>query len=322
MLACPIAAAVKAAAVDAPTINFKAQAIVPGRYVLIDGDYLVYIAAGGDGTPIGDARLRLMQKIDDLKTMSGAEHVVLHLTATGGHKGWRYVIATQQPYQGQRDNSKRPKNWEQLRDFVESYKGLAFRQKIWGTREADDGICLHKNLLPYGKAVVAMKDKDSQMFDGCIHIDFDTFEITEVPKGTFEIENSVGRMFGSKWFWLQLLMGDSADHIPGLPQILSHTGKMVQCGEARARNALCMLTDNEEAFVVVCRHYAHYYREAWADRLVEQMGLLWMRGDKEGEITNFLTIIPADTPWTDPVVEAAQRLRQRVQEAIDATPDL
>jgi hypothetical protein len=321
-MADPIAAAVAAAAVDAPTINFKAREVVPGRIVLIDGDYLVYVAAGGAETPLGDARLRLMQKIDDLKTLSGAERVVLHLTATGGHKGWRYVIATQQPYQGQRDGSKRPKNWEALRDFVETYKGAAFQQKLWATREADDGICLHKNLLPYGKAVVAMKDKDSQMFDGCIHIDWDTFEMTEVPKGAYEIENSVGRMFGSKWFWLQLLMGDSADHIPGLPQILSHTGKMVQCGEARARNALVMTTCDLEAFLVVCKNYAHHYRDGWADRLVEQMALLWMRGDKDGTVLSFTDMIPRGTDYTNAVDAAAIRLDKRVKEAIDATPDI
>lgn len=321
MDAAQLLGAISAAAEDAVPLVFKARDIVPGRWVLIDADYLVYVCCGRDDTPIGDARMRLMQKIYDLKIMAGAEHVVCHLTATGSHKGWRYVIATQTPYQGQREGSRRPKNWEQLRDFVESYSGAAFKVKIWGTREADDGINLHQRLLPDGKAVVAMKDKDSQMFTGCIHMDWDTFEITEVPKGCYEIENSVGRMFGHKWFWLQLLMGDAADKIPGLPKILSHTGKLVDCGDSRARNALCMTCSDEEAFITVSRHYAHYYREAWADRLVEQMGLLWMRGDKDAKVDAFLYIVPADTPWTAPVHEAAQRLCQRVQETIDATPN-
>lgn len=315
-----IAAAIAAAAEDATPLVFKAREIVPGRYVLVDGDYLVYTTCGRDETPIGDARLRLMQKLDDLKQMAGAEHVVVHLTATGSHKGWRYLIATQKPYQGPRDSERRPKNWPMLRDFVESYKGAAFRQKIWGSREADDGICLHAAVLPYGKAVVAMKDKDSQMFTGCIHMDWDTFELTEVPRDTFEVENSVGRMYGHKFFWLQMLMGDSADHIPGLPQILSHTGKMVQCGESRARTALCMTYDNAGAFDIVSRHYAHYYKEQWPDRFVEQAALLWMRGDKDADIGSFLSIIPDSAAGSD--VEAAyERLTVRIKEIQDATPD-
>src|SRR5690606_7606098 len=111
MSADSLAAAIAAAAEDATPLVFKAREFVPGRYVLVDGDYLVYTTCGRDDTPIGDARMRLMQKLDDFKQMAGAEHVVVHLTATGSHKGWRYLIATQKPYQGQRENSRRPKNW-------------------------------------------------------------------------------------------------------------------------------------------------------------------------------------------------------------------
>lgn len=316
-----LGAAIAAAAEDAVPMVNKARDIVPGRVVIVDGDYLVYTTCGNDETPIGDARLRFMQKLDDLKIMAGAESIVLHLTATGSHKGWRYLIATVNPYQGQREGSRRPKNWEQLRDFAESYKGAAFKVKLWGSREADDGINLHQRLMPVDKAVVAMKDKDSQMFTGCIHMDWDTFELTDVPKGCFEMENSVGRLFGHKWFWLQLLMGDSADKIPGLPKILSHTGKMVDCGEARAKGTLCMSTDNTDALAIVCKHYATFYREDWADRLAEQMALLWMRDDTDARISNFLTVIDPDSPYRAELVAAADRLEARVQEAINATPD-
>lgn len=311
-------AAIADAAEAAAPINFTATEIVPGRWLLVDGDYLCYFCAGNNETPIGDARTRLMQKLDDMRIAAGAEKVVMHLTATGSHKGWRYVIATVNPYQAHRTGSTRPKNWDQLRDFVESYKGAAFTPKIWGTREADDGICLHTKLLPFGRAVVAMKDKDSQMFDGCIHLDWDTYELTEVLKGTYEIENSTGRLFGSKWFWVQLLAGDSADKIPGLPKILSHTGKMVDCGMARALNALCMTHDDMTAFDIVCKHYAQHYRELWAERLVEQMGLLWMRTDKDACIDDYMQMIPKEHKWFDPLRRATDQLLARVKEVRDA----
>lgn len=315
------ASAIAQAAGDAVPINFTALAVVPGRYLLVDGDYLVYFCSGNNETPIGDARTRLMQKLDDMRIAAGAEKVVMHLTATGSHKGWRYVIATVNPYQAQREGSVRPKNWDLLRDFVESYKGLAFTPKIWGTREADDGICLHTKLLPFGKAVVAMKDKDSQMFDGCLHLDWDTYELTEVHKGTYAVENSTGRMFGSKWFWVQLLAGDAADKIPGLPKILSHTGKMVDCGMSRALNALCMTFDDMSAFDTVCKHYAHFYREEWNCRLVEQMALLWMRTDRDACIDNFLTVLPKEHKWFPLIVQAAEHLVARVKEVRDAAPN-
>lgn len=316
-----LAASIAAAASAAAPITFTAPEIVPGRWLLVDGDYLVYFCSGNNETPIGDARTRLMQKLDDMRIAAGAEKVVLHLTATGSHKGWRYVIATQQPYQGQREGSTRPKNWDLLRDFVESYKGPAFTPKIWGTREADDGICLHQNILPHGRAVVAMKDKDSQMFTGYIRLDWDSYELTEVLKHTYEVETSTGLMLGTKWFWVQLLAGDSADHIPGLPKILSHTGKMVDCGMARAKTALCMTYDDATGFDVVAKHYAHFYKEDWADRLVEQMALLWMRQDKDAYLCDYLTVVPKEHKWYDYITAASTRLGARVKEVIDATPN-
>lgn len=317
-----LASAIAAAAEDAVPLSFTAPAIVPGRYLLVDGDYIAYYCAGHNETTIGDARTRLMQRLDDMRIAAGAEKVVLHLTATGSHKGWRYVAATVKPYQENRSGSQRPKNWEQLRDFLESYKGLAFTPKIWGTREADDGICYHKEVLPYGSAVVAMKDKDSQMFDDCIHLDWDTYELTEVPKGTFAVENSTGRLFGSKWFWLQLLMGDTADNIPGLPQILSHTGKLVACGAARASTALIMAADDADCFERVVKHYSRFYGADWPDRLAEQMCLLWMRKDKEADVCNFLSIIPDDPAGYGSSLEAAaERLALRIKEVRDATPN-
>lgn len=320
MLSGALSAAVAAAVEDAPSIVVKGIEKVPGRYLLVDGDYLAYYCAGGDHTTIGDARMRLMQRLDDMKTLAGAEHIALHLTATGSHKGWRYIVAQQRPYQGNREGSARPKNWAALRDFLESYKGLAFRQKIWGSREADDGIALHAAMLPYGKAVIAMKDKDSQMITGALHLDWDTYELTEVPADTYEVENSAGRMFGHKWFWLQMLMGDSADNIPGVPQILSHTGKMVQCGNARARDALVMTHDNESAFMIVSAAYHRYYHEKWFAVFCEQAALLWMRNDKDAKLDGFLQVIP-NNDRGNAVREMAARMVARVQEVIDATPD-
>lgn len=284
-----VAAAIAAAVAAAPVINVRGPVQVPGRYVLIDGDYAAYYYAGHDDTPIGDARMRLMNAIQNFKEMAGAEHVVLHLTATGSHKGYRSVISTIKPYQENRSASKRPKNWAALRDYMESYSGSAFRQKIWGTREADDGIAYHLRVLHESgnPAVVAMKDKDSQMFTGCIHLDWDTYELTDVPRGTFEQENSVGRLFGSKWFWLQMLMGDSADNIPGVQMIRGVT-KMVSCGAARAKDRLIMAVDDEDCCQrVVAAYVQHYGNAKWADAFAENAALLWMRDDKDAEVDAF-----------------------------------
>lgn len=317
-----VAAALAAAVADAKPVFLKGPVIVPGSYVLVDGDYLIYSTSGNNETSIGDARMRLMQKLQDFKTMSGAEHLILHLTATGGHKGHRYIIGKIKPYQGNRSGSTRPKNWELLRDYCESYSGLAFRQKLWGTREADDGIALHVRMLhEKGTPVtVVMKDKDSQMFTGCRHMDWDTFEITDVPRDTFAVENSVGRLFGSKWFWMQMLMGDSADNIPGVQMIRGVT-KMVQCGKSRASDALIMCGDDLDCANKVVTAYRAQYKEQWAAAFVENAALLWMRDDVNAEIDDFLRIVPKMCWGYDEIAVAADELIGRVREVINATPD-
>ena len=312
-------AAIAAAALAAAPFIIKNRPFLPGRTVLIDGDYLVYTTAGNDETPIGDARRRLMQKISDFKDMSGCEHVVLHLTATGGHKGYRYIIAKETPYQGQREGSRRPKNWALMRDFVESYKGPAFKQKIWGSREADDGINYHLLvLLAMGReATVAMKDKDSQMFTGCTHMDWNTYELTQVPLHTYEMENSVGLIYGHKWFWLQMLMGDDADKIPGVKLIRSGvSGKLIKCGPGRAKDVLCMSTDNVDAQMTVVKCYIQSYQERWADVFVEQAALLWMREDKNGEVLDFLRIMQPEGFGYEEIRAAALRLDARVRKEV------
>lgn len=313
-------AAIAEAVAAAPEFIVKGIETVPGRYLLIDGDYCAYYYAGHDETTIGDARQRLVNAIQNFKDMAGAEHVALHLTATGSHKGWRSVVSTIKPYQENRSASKRPKNWAALRDFMESYQGHLFKPKIWGTREADDGIAFHLRAL-YQRgtpAAVAMKDKDSQMFTGCIHVDWDSFERTEVPRGTFEMENSAGRLFGSKWFWLQMLMGDTADNIPGVQQIRGVT-KMVACGNARARDALCMSTDDEDCCKTVVLAYAQYYgADKWADAFVENAALLWMRDDADARVDAFAAFIKPHFFGAEDIQHATERLTRRVEDAIYA----
>lgn len=320
-----VAAAIAAAVAAAPDLVHKAPVATPGRYVLIDGDYAAYYYAGHDETTIGDARMRLMNAIQNFKEMAGAEHVVLHLTATGSHKGYRSVVSTIKPYQENRSGSQRPKNWAALRDYMESYSGSMFRQKIWGTREADDGIAYHLRYIletTGAPAVVAMKDKDSQMFTGCIHLDWDTYELTDVPRGTFEMENSVGRLFGSKWFWLQMLMGDTADNIPGVQQIRGVT-KMVACGPARAKDRLIVAVDDEDCCHKVAAAYVQFYgNEKWADAFAENATLLWMRDDKDAEVDAFRVIIKPEYFGGQEILDAADRLRVRVQEAVDAANNL
>ena len=142
--------------------------VVPGRRVHIDADMLAYQCGGNDETDVATSRRILKSKIDLFKDASGAEGVLLHLTASGSTKGDRAAIAYTKPYQGQRKGH-RPKNWQYLRDYMAD--GLAGPVKQWYDREADDGFGFISANCPLD--AIATRDKDMRMLPGR-HLNWDT----------------------------------------------------------------------------------------------------------------------------------------------------
>jgi len=301
-----VKAAAKAAE-TAPRVCAIIPELTPGRVVHVDGDYLAYRCAGGAECPASIARRNVYDKVRELREMSGATGSVVHLSMPGSTKGERHLIATVKPYQGHRGNSAKPVNWSMLRDYLETYPFDAFTIKRWHDREADDGMALASWQAeePLCTCVIASPDKDMRMLAG-LHIDFHDYTLTEVPKGSYEVIGPYnGLVYGHKWFWLQMLQGDTADNIPGLPRA---EGKL--CGEKAAAKYLAGTTCNGEAFEVVSGLYRGTYDCAWADAFVEQAALLWLRGGKAAYIHDFLRIVPR----TPDIEAAAKRLIKRVKE--------
>lgn len=299
------------AAADNPHMN-AAPAIVPGRRIHIDGDMIAYWAGGNDETTVDVSRQVAANKIEAMRMQAGAESVVLHLTAASSSKGDRYLIATVKPYQGQRSSSRKPKNWGYLRDWMENYKGDAFKVKLWGTREADDGLALMTVLEQ--EPVISTKDKDMRMLTGCWHMDWDTMAMHFVPVGTFDVVVNE-KQYGHKWFWLQTLHGDTADHIPGLPFYIDPNDKPKQCGEKTAAKLLEGVIDNGMAFSVVRTLYEGYYGNEWAARLLEQALLLWLRTDKHAVLDNVFTILPRHSALMDAMDKINLRIKETYAEA-------
>ena len=293
--------AVEATAADAPHMN-PVPPVVPGRTLHVDGDIIAYWAGGNDETPVGISRMTALNKIAQMQEYSGAERVVVHLTAESSTKGDRYIIATVKPYQGHRKSGRKPKNWEYLRRWMESYEGPAFRVKIWATREADDGMAL----MAYhadGNDVTATKDKDMRMLPGW-HLDWDTLAMVHVPVDTYDLVHD-GKQYGIKWFWLQMLQGDTADNIPGLPM---YQGKPVGPKTAEAMLHLAETRADAQAWVEVAYH--DLYGGGWADALVEQALLLWLRTDNGANIYNVLTVL-GNSPA---IRRALDKVNKRIEE--------
>lgn len=300
--------AAAAAPQDAPT---PVPTVVQGRTLLVDGDYLAYYAAGNDECDPGRARQNAIEKIEAFRVLSGCDKVVNHITASESNKGWRFVVATVKPYQGQRNSGRKPKNWRTLRDWMETYRGSQFKSKTWTDREADDGMAYHSQVLGPGLAVIATADKDMRMFSG-IHIDWKTYDITHVPPGCFEVIGANGKLYGHKWFWQQLLQGDTADNIPGPEQLRKPNGKFGPVGEKTAEKILLNAKDNADALSRVSAQYRGYYGKAWPDRLAEQAILLWMRTDKQSDIADWLQVAPDNQELIDATLRHAEKVEEEL----------
>lgn len=260
------------------------EEVVPGRIINIDGDYLAYFAAGGDEMKPEVAKSVATDRIAAARELVGAEFAALQLTGRGSNKGHRFLAAVTKPYQGQRQSGRKPKNWEVVREFLElaDVSLLGAKRVSWDDREADDGFAksAYESEDPTNLVAHFTADKDMRMLPG-IHLNWRDFTRVLVPAGAYDVIGEFdGKQYGHKWFWLQMLTGDTADHIPGIPK----------CGEVGAGKLLAGTSCNAEAWEVVGRRYADQWELGWEQKFVEMATLLWLR--KTVHLHDFARILP------------------------------
>lgn len=279
--------AVAARAADHAPHAIGEQPTVPGRILRADGDGLAYYCSGGEGVTPGEARGRLVSKLLEAKKLSGAESIVIEATHNGSHKGHRYAVARVKPYQGQRTHGQRPANWQHLRDIYDSGSigGIPVVQTM--IAEADDQFSRYSR----EDQVIYTQDKDMRMVEG-YHLDWMTGQSIRVPRGAWEVLHGE-KVYGRKWFWLQILQGDAVDNVPGLPAYRlfkgdgSYTEKKI--GEKTAEKYLSSTSgvhDEGHARIVVRDLYRSFYGDRWLVEMLEQAVLLWMRTDEASDPFN------------------------------------
>ena len=279
---------------------------VEGRVLFVDADMLCYQCGGNDDTDVATSRRILKNKIDLFMEASGAERLVLGLTGDGSTKGDRAAIAYTKPYQGQR-KGQRPKNWQYLRDYIG--QGLAGPVKTVFDREADD-LAGFMSQAYGGNSVLCSRDKDFRMLPG-LHLNWDTYELVHVPADQWCVEAG-DKVYGLKWWAIQMLWGDAADNIPGLPK---HPDFMRGVGEVAANKLLAFANDHISAVDALHSAYRAWWGDAeWADRFAEQAALLWIRRSQRAELNEWLDYMPSinHAPYVQELTDAAKRQADRV----------
>lgn len=163
--------------------------------------------------PVDYALQRVKMLLEAILDKSEADSFKLYLTSAD-RSNFRFKLATIQEYKGNRKNMKKPVHYEAIREFLLKY----FDAEEVYNQEADDamGIAQMKNLE---SSIICSIDKDMNMIPG-YHYDMDSQEIyvTSDP-GHLELTDDRRKLKGGglKWFYAQMLLGDSADNIPGIP---------------------------------------------------------------------------------------------------------
>lgn len=279
----------------------KGEVLNPEVIALIDGDVIVYRLGFATQTLIReDDRLVVMSEppehaLHSLEVMlnsiladTGATHYRIFLTGEGN---FRKDVAKLCKYKGKRElrpaEMRRPYHYETLRTaLIERYGA-----EVCHGEEADDALGRAVGFYTetegeYSIPCICTNDKDLRQIPG-YHYDF-----THPERGI----QTVSELEGIKYFYHQLLTGDTADDIIGIPGI----------GPAKADKILSGAETEQECEERVVKEYIKFYHEGdgrnvldqlgrtWHDVLEEQKELLWIRRHNK---TYVKTQIPkAETP--------------------------
>ena len=144
-----------------------------------------------------------------------------------------------------------------------------------------------------------------------LHLNWDTYELVEVKPDVFGVEHG-GKMYGHRWFWTQMLWGDAADNIPGLPK---HPDFPRGVGEVAAGKLLAFAHDDDSAAQAVAQAYKAHWGDEWADRYAEQASLLWIRRTQQAPIHEWSQFLPVGPQLTAAVERMLTRVNLLKEEA-------
>lgn len=197
---------------------------------------------------------------------------------------FRDDIAVTKKYKGTRSGNK-PTHYNNLTAYI-----LArYKTKLAIGMEADDLISIHQNIKHKKyETIICSRDKDLRITPGKHYgwscgkqPSFGPIDVTSV--GTLD-KNAKGKVTGTglKFFYAQMIMGDTVDNIPGL----------YRKGPAFAYDLLSRCRTEKGYFTKVTNAYKEQFKNSdidWREYFKEQAALLWMVQslDEEGNLVHY-----------------------------------
>lgn len=200
----------------------------------------------------------------------------------GGEGNFRYDVGTILPYKGKRPP--KPLLFLEAKEYM--IKQFAGKIELANDEEADDLCGIYATQGFNGTkensfTVISGIDKDLHQFEGWhYNYDRDTFKWIDAQEARHN-------------FWIQMLMGDSSDNIPGVKKLPDHLfdtygvkkRKGGAVGAVTAERILEGLKGEEAMKARVVECFREQYPENWKEVLLENYRLLHLRRYKEQMIS-------------------------------------
>lgn len=242
---------------------------------LLDADILLYeigfatqkkIEGEIVPAPVEEVNELIDSKIKEIcASVYATEPPLLYITGKGN---FRYQVAKQQAYKGNRKSIK-PFHYAYIKAYLQAQWGAV----VVDGMEADDALCIEQTKrLHLRDTIICTRDKDLAQCPGFHY----TWECGKQGQWGPEWVDEIGYIklkgpkkivgTGLKFFYSQVLTGDSTDTYGGLPG----------CGPIRAFAILNECTTDEEMYNVVLDAFKNKYEEEAEELVLEQGRLAWM----------------------------------------------
>lgn len=205
-----------------------------------------------EAEPVENALHNVKLMVTDTLEKLGAteDECTLYLS---GSTNYREGVATIKPYKGNRDKAHKPVHGPAIREYMKKHYDV----NVSEDEEADDVVGYEHYAMylrdPQSSIIVTV-DKDIDMIPG-MHYNF-------VKEESYYVTDDQA----DKYFYLQLLKGDSTDNIPGLPKV----------GDKTAAKMLDGVTNTDTMYQIAREAYMKAYDDG-LDALIENARLLWIR---------------------------------------------
>lgn len=330
----------KIAALTNHVIDGDIKAIIAGRVCQCDADGAIYDVAHPSERLEANFKM-LLKRLEHLRCQSGSQWLMSHITME--LKGGRTEIAHYGKYQNKR-------HVHRTEGMAERVKSLRQKLAVYQSDtifpapqyfiEADDSMVTahEERIKQYGfeSSIIATNDKDMNMATGYV-MNLRTYEITSLTDGTFghikyyKKPSKQGKVIGrgTKFFWAQMLYGDAADTIAGVPLLagvlvdkynpMKRPTRAIRrdstVGPSLAVDILSGTTNDKSAYNRVKQCYMGYWGSHWKFFLFEMAFLLWMkRSNDVCDVLPFLQSCGFEYELHSHQVEALRLYGQRCQE--------